>query len=212
MKTGILELFCGTKSISKTFEEHGYESFTIDNDPRHNPDMCEDILKLESCCIPFSPSILWASPPCTCFSVASISTHWTGGKKAYIPKTNEAEISIKLVRKVLYLIGELQPDYWFIENPRGVLRKMPFMIELSKKCFRHEVSYCQYGDTRMKPTDIWTNNPKWISKPMCKNNEPCHEPAPRGSKTGTQGLKGVIERSIIPKALCLEILKCCEDI
>ena len=34
--------------------------------------------------------------------------------------------------------------------------------------------------------------------------------SPRGSKTGTQGLKGNYERSKIPEALCLEIIKATE--
>jgi hypothetical protein len=94
---------------------------------------------------------------------------------------------------------------FFIENPRGMLRKMPFMQDFK----RHTVWYCQYGDERAKPTDIWTNSEKWIPKPVCKNgNKNCHHsPAPRGSKTGTQGRKGSFERSKIPKMLCIEILK-----
>ena len=39
-------------------------------------------------------------------------------------------------------------------------------------------------------------------------NKDCHhEEAPRGSKTGTQGLKGNMERSVVPRQLCIEILK-----
>ena len=56
---------------------------------------------------------------------------------------------------VLKLIRELNPQYWFIENPRGGLRKMRFMKDLP----RYTLTYCQYGDTRMKPTDIFTNHP-----------------------------------------------------
>ena len=45
--------------------------------------------------------------------------------------------------------------------------------------------------------------------PMCFNgNINCHhEPAPRGSRTGTQGRKNNYERSKIPKELIYEILK-----
>mgnify|MGYP003328916231 FL=1 len=48
----------------------------------------------------------------------------------------------------------------------------------------------------------------WIPRPMCKNGNPnCdHVAAPRGSQTGTQGLKGNYERSIVPSELCREIL------
>ena len=76
---------------------------------------------------------------------------------------------------------------------------------------RYTVTYCQYGDTRMKPTDIWTNHPNPQFKPMCKNGDPCHDAAPRGSKTGTQGLKNSAERGVIPKGLCEHIVAICEE-
>ena len=84
-----------------------------------------------------------------------------------------------------------------------MLRKFPIMIDLP---IRNTVTYCQYGDDRMKPTDIWTNNELWTPRPMCKNGMTCHIAAPRGSKTGTQGLKGAEQRSIVPNELCLEVL------
>ncbi len=62
----------------------------------------------------------------------------------------------------------------------------------------------------MKPTDIWTNHPMPMFKPMCKNGDSCHVPAPRGSKTGTQGLKNAKERSRIPRKLCEHIVDICE--
>jgi hypothetical protein len=48
---------------------------------------------------------------------------------------------------------------------------------------------------------------------MCFNgNTNCHhQPAPRGSKTGTQGKKGNLERSIIPQELCKHIVDICEE-
>jgi hypothetical protein len=52
-------------------------------------------------------------------------------------------------------------------------------------------------------------NPEgWRPLPMCWNgNRKCHhEPAPRGSQTGTQGLKNDYERSKIPPLLIKEIL------
>ena len=56
----------------------------------------------------------------------------------------------------------------------------------------------------MKPTDIWTNV-SWNPKPICKNGDPCHTPAHRGSQTGTQGLKNSYYKSMIPKQLCEEL-------
>jgi len=110
--------------------------------------------------------------------------------------------------KTVKLIAESKTKYWFIENPRGVMRKV--IDEIFAKYgitdyVRNTITYCQYGDNRMKPTDIWTNCRSWTPRPMCKNGAPCHEAAPRGSRTGTQGLKGNMERSVIPPALFYEI-------
>ena len=71
----------------------------------------------------------------------------------------------------------------------------------------------------MKPTDIWTiilhnvfNQNGWIPRPMCKNGDSCHESAPRGSRTGTQGLKNNYEKSKIPFELCNEIIEITEKL
>lgn len=32
-------------------------------------------------------------------------------------------------------------------------------MEWMRSLPRYTVTYCQYGDNRMKPTDIWTNHP-----------------------------------------------------
>ena len=63
----------------------------------------------------------------------------------------------------------------------------------------------------MKPTDIWTNHPDPKFKSPCKNGDPCHEPAPRGSRTGTQGLKNKVTRAVIPEELCNHIVDICEE-
>ena len=87
------------------------------------------------------------------------------------------------------------------------MRKMSYIKDLP----RHTTTYCQYGEKRMKPTDIWTNHPNPKFKPACKNGDPCHVAAPRGARTGTQGLKGSIERSRIPVLLCKHIVEICEE-
>ena len=142
------------------------------------------------------PDVIWMSPDCTSFSIAAISHHRRKNSETgnLDPISDYAKFCDKVDQHCLDLIRELKPKYWFIENPRGGMRKMTWMQGLP----RYTVTYCKYGDTRMKPTDIWTNHPDPKFKPMCKNGDPCHESAPRGSKTGTQGLKGSKERSIIP--------------
>ena len=203
-----LELFAGSCSFSKVAKEFKYKTFTSDVTQYGSIDYVIDILEVDFKKIPYIPDIIWASPPCTGFSVASIGHHWTGGKNAYIPKTETAKLGIRLVKKTIEIIKhfeKLNPKLiYYIENPRGVLRKLELLKDIP---IRHTVTYCQYGDIRMKPTDIWTNDKKWKPRPMCHNGDTCHISAPRGSKTGTQGLKNNYERSRIPPKLFLEIFR-----
>lgn len=212
----VLELFSGTQSISKAFRRAGHETFTVDFDKVFQPpeyeqtDLFIDILELTADMIleKFGkPDVIWASPPCQSFSVAAIGKNWTKEGDTYTPKSESAEISMKIVQHTLNLIKELNPKYYFIENPRGMLRKMDFMQDLT----RHTITYCQYGDERMKPTDLFTNHPNPKFKPACKNGDLCHVSAPRGSRTGTQGLKNAIERARIPQELCEHIVDICEE-
>lgn len=208
----VLELFAGTRSIGKAFERKGHEVYSVEWDEHFdNIDLYEDIgtLTAKDILDKFGhPDVIWASPDCTSYSIAAISHHRqkeTDGNLA--PVSDYAKFCDKVNTHVLDLIRELNPTFWFIENPRGGLRKMRFMQGLP----RYTVTYCQYGDSRMKPTDIFTNHPNPKFKPMCHNGDPCHIPAPRGAKTGTQGLKGHVERARIPDALCGHIVDICEE-
>lgn len=196
----VLELFAGTASFGKVAFSRGHRVFTSDFDPQFETDYCVDIMKFDVSKVPFKPDFVWASPPCESFSVASIGHHWNVDNT---PKTQEAVEGMARVEKAIELIEQLQATYWVIENPRGKLRKLLFMQGFT----RYTVTYCQYGDTRMKPTDLWTNIPNLELKPVCKNGAPCHVAAPRGSRTGTQGIKTYKDRSRIPPQLCLSILE-----
>ena len=201
----ILELFAGSRSFGNVADELGHDVYSSDIYQFEKIDYAVDILNFDFSKVPFNPEVIWASPPCTGFSVAALGHHWTGGKGAYIPATQTAITGIEIAKKTIEIIDYFKPKYFFIENPRGVLRKMDFM----QTFLRHTVTYCQYGDDRMKPTDIWTNSITWTPRPCCKNGDSCHIAAPRGSRTGTQGRKGAYERSKIPSELCKEILLSC---
>ena len=214
----VLELFAGTRSIGKAFEKHGHEVYSIEwNKDFDNIDWYEDIGKITAQDIidRFGhPDVIWASPDCATFSIAAISHHRRKNPETgnLDPISDYAKFCDKVDQHVLQLIEELQPKYWFIENPRGGLRKMTWMQELP----RYTLTYCKYetdkpiSERRMKPTDIWTNHPNPNFIPPCKNGDPCHAPAPRGSKTGTQGIKCSVDRSRIPDKLCEYIVELCE--
>lgn len=219
----VLELFAGTRSIGKAFENKGHNVYSIEWDKQHeNIDWYIDIgtITTQDIINRFGiPDVIWASPDCTSYSVAAISKHRRREENGSLtPISDYAKFCDNVNQNVIKIIKELKhlnPNLiFFIENPRGGLRKMDFMQEFP----RYTVTYCQYTldipleQRRMKPTDIWTNHPNPQFKPPCKNGAPCHVPAPRGSKTGTQGLKNAIERSKIPKELCEHIVDICEKI
>lgn len=208
----VLELFAGTRSIGKAFEARGHEVFSVEWDKRFDGiDLYADIggLTAEEVLKQFGrPDVIWASPDCTSYSVAAISHHRRKEPNGNLaPISDYAKFCDEVNSHVIQLIQELKPKYWFVENPRGGLRKMNFMRGLP----RYTVTYCQYGDTRMKPTDIWTNHPDPQFKPPCHYGDPCHVPAPRGSATGTQGLQNSVEKARIPVLLCEHIVDICEE-
>ncbi len=204
-KLNLLELFAGSRSIGNVGDELGYNVFSVDWKPFDDIDLSIDVEEMSIDDVPFIPDVVWASPDCTTYSIAACSTHRTNSVE---PKSEYARKCDRVNQHFISLIKQwlaLNPlMVFFIENPRGMLRKMPFMQEFK----RHTIWYCQYGDDRAKPTDIWTNSKKWIPRPPCSNgNTECHhQSAPRGSRTGTQGRKGSYDRSKIPRELCLDIL------
>ena len=210
----ILELFAGSRSIGNEADKKGYNVFSVDWTKYDKIDLSIDIGELKKGDVPFVPDMIWASPDCTTYSIAACSTHRTNTKE---PKSEYAIKCDNINQHWIGLIKEwlkINPNLvFFIENPRGMLRHMPWMQEFK----RHTIWYCQYGDDRAKPTDIWTNSKTWEPRPICHNykydkqgniiDKHCHhESARRGAKTGTQGKKGSYNRSKIPKELCIEIL------
>lgn len=209
----VLELFAGTRSISKAFEKKGHKAFSIEwNKDFKDISLYADIGKITAKDIiklcGGKPDVIWASPDCTTYSIAAISHHRKREENGNLAPVSEyAKFCDKVNKHVLDLINELKPRFYFIENPRGGMRKMDFM----KGLYRYTVTYCKYGDKRMKPTDIFTNHPNPQFKAPCSNGDTCHEAAPRGSKTGTQGLKGSKERAVIPALLCDHVVNICEE-
>jgi len=194
--------------MTKTAQNHGFETWATDQQDNELIDFVSDYYTAIMVA-PFAEGMaIWASPPCTAFSIASCGKHWHRRQDGTLePKSYKALKSAEMIEHLVDMMQIAEKMYnctYFIENPRGMLRKMPFMQKAGR---RHTVTYCQYGDVRMKPTDIWTNSTTWQPLPMCKNGDSCHESAPRGSRTGTQGLKNNYERSKLPAELCESIVR-----
>jgi len=187
----ILYLWAGKeKSGTKAFEDDGALVYSVGIDEDAALTICKDIIDVSLYDLeqygPFD--FIWASPDCKVWSLANLhSRHWKKNEWSgkFEPQTPKAKKMIKRVKHTLWLIEQLQPTYWILENPFGILRHMDFM----KKYPLAEITYCAYGDKkRMKPTDLWGRFPRSWSPKTCDYGSKCHPASPRGSSTGTQAL------------------------
>jgi len=199
----VLDLFCGLGGFSQAFKDRNHDVVTIDIEDKFNPTICTDIMKI-------TPKeliegygefdVILASPPCNCFSCMSISRYWKNG----LP-LEETKKSIELVKHTLNLIYDIHPKFWFMENPMGMLRTVignPPVL----------VYYAQYGEDRLKPTDIWGRHPKGFKDMQITDKSLLdYTKCPRGSKIGgTQGMKNAEVRAKIPYQLSECICKLVE--
>lgn len=208
----VLDLFAGLEGWSGPFRERDHDVISVDIEPSFDVDLHADVLELEPADLPWKPDIVLASPPCEGFSVLTMGKSWTvpypGTRYPHLraetePKSATAELGLRLVERTLWLLEELEPSYYVIENPRAKLRKLGVIGGLD----RRSVSYCQYGEPFQKSTDLWGGFPPSLElRPLCtarveygirdqdgipyvldRDGRPCHVSAPRGSATGIQG-------------------------
>lgn len=207
-----LELFAGSGSFSRQARKRGWQTLEIDKYQFKGTDLVQDILTVTPELIRQHTGpidILWASPPCNYFSLNSASLYWDGLEPKSNPRHDwflsdepaPAWEGIRWVQHTQYLIESLQPRYWFVENPVGMLRKLPYMQWAP---VHQTIDYCQYGDLRRKkPTDIWSNV-QWPARRRCKPAY-CYHQRTRGHLGGTRGLPTSYERSQIPPQLFNDI-------
>jgi hypothetical protein len=199
----MLELFKGTGSIGRAFEERGWEVTSLDCHPKWKATHTCDILKWDYKVYGRDHfTCIWASPCCTHYSKART----TGGSR-------DLEYADSLVRKVLEVIRYFHTASWAFENPqtgllpgRDVVRGLPFV----------DTTYCRYeGYEYRKPTRIWTNLPLEL-RPICTAANPCeHRVGGKHPKTAQQSRRkgeaaGVNQCSqaqlfSIPPAMCDEV-------
>jgi hypothetical protein len=190
----VYDLFSGLGGFSQAFVDRGHNVIRYDNDPQFEEiphTLIKDILDLQPHDIDDADIIL-ASPPCTHFSVAAVYRHWPKG----IPTEATLE-QIELVKHTIKIIKEANPEYWILENPRGMLRNV---IGRPQKT----IPLCAYGKKAYKPTDFWGRFPPIDWKTPLK-----WQKAPRGSKLGVQGYDNAARSAMIPydfsMAVCLAV-------
>lgn len=199
-----VELFAGSKHISQEAERRGFDVFNLDYNPKFGCSFSGDICN-------FHPSrsadlrgrsvaVLWASIPCTVYSILNLESHWdkvsVGYRQYYyVPKSKEAIQALRILYKTISIIRELNPVYYFLENPRGALRHFP-QVKLIP--YRHTVSYADYGFEVYKPTDIFTNCPDF--RPISVRSA-----MGRTFVGDIQRMNNAYERSLIPPGLITEV-------
>jgi site-specific DNA-cytosine methylase len=155
----LLELFAGNKSVSKVFKKkyNDIEIVSLDIDQKLDPDICINILEWDYKIYPVNYfDVIWASPDCRSWSVAGCGRHHK--LPDLEPKTQIAIDGELMIYKTLEIINYFKPKYWFIENPRGLLRHFPVMKTLP---YCHLVYYGNYDYYMQKPTNIWSNIKLW---------------------------------------------------
>ena len=202
-----VDLCSGLGGFSEAFVVRGHDVIRIDNDPKFKkvPNTIigdirdiKSIIRQKPHLTIKSPDVLLMSPPCNRFSIASCHHHWT---KQGEPKHKGTIDSMRIVFWCLDAVDYLNPKYWILENPRGMLRKI-----LGKPSIT--TFFASWGELHYKPTDLWGKIPPKIQFPKPVN----WEKAPRGSiGKGSERLNNSEDRAKIPyklsESLCIAIEK-----
>lgn len=198
-----LDLFSGLGGFSAAFADSDeWEVVTVDLDPddRFDPDLRADVMDLRPADLfdaiglerdDIEVLVILGSPPCTDFS----NLQYIHQEPGYEPSGD----SVALVYHAIGLIKSLSPDWWILENPQGMLRKVIGLPEA-------QVDYCAYGHYTKKPTDLWGDHP-----PMTYRRCPHNRHKTDGLTDFERGPSDPAERAKVPYDLSLAIREAVED-
>ena len=150
----VLELFSVTGSVGNVCRRLGCQVTSLDRDMP--ADIKMDIMDWDYGALPRdSFDVIWASPPCTEYSVA---------KTVGVRKLEEANA---IVRRTRDIIDYFNPTYWMMENPQTALLKCQGVVAALPY---NDLDYCKNGMPYRKRTRLWNNIEAWTPKPLCKKD------------------------------------------
>jgi hypothetical protein len=140
----IISLFDYTGNWPLPWKEAGHKVVQVDIKHGH------DILKINERWLKDLGPVygVLAAPPCTDFSVSG-AQYWPAKDM-----DGRTALSLKLVKKTLWIVKRLQPNlsFWAMENPVGRLNKLvPALIHYGPWYFQPH----WYGDPYTKKTGLW---------------------------------------------------------
>ena len=170
----LIELFAGTHSVSRAVRrsaigrDYDVRVLSVDIEPKFDPSVVADISTwrykgpIHDFILDRRPSdvvAVHASPPCTEFS------------RALTTRPRDLEAGSRNVKAALRIIKHVDPDFWTLENPVGLLKEQPFMKRGCAK-YLNTTCYCKFGFPYRKATNIWSSIPD-LDLPMCDSRTPC---------------------------------------
>ena len=118
----VLELLSCTGSVGNACREFGFEVISLDRDM--DADIKTDIVDWDYTVFPPKHfDLIWASPPCTEYSVAK-----TRGAR-------DIEGSNRVVARTMDIIRYFDPRCWTMEKDQTVVSELAF----------DDIGYCKYG-------------------------------------------------------------------